>query len=74
MFALPSQCTLLENLKKFFFQWSILNLIRVLTLPGVLVAVFCVRRLKFVIFTLHYITCGTTFIVEQHICLVEFDQ
>jgi len=34
----------------------ILDLIRVLIFSGILVAFMCVRRHKFVIFTLHYIT------------------
>jgi len=58
MFALPSQCTLLEIFKNVS--------IRVLTLSGVLIAFFAYlnfREPKFVFFTLHYITIAFVIII-----------
>ena len=57
MFALPSQCTLLENFKKLFYSSvRILDLYSCFNIVRRLCSIFCVRRLKFVFFTLHYIT------------------
>jgi len=69
MFALLNQCTLLENvLKRFYFSVRILNLIRVLTLLGVLVAyvAYVALNLSF----LHYVTLQDVKISTQEYTLL----
>jgi len=59
MFALPNQCTLLENFpKRFYSSVRFLNIIRVLTLSGVLVAFVAYVALN--LSCLHYITDNRT--------------
>ena len=60
MFALLSQCTLLENCKKHFYS-SVLILYLFScfsTVKLLCIIFFCLRHIKYVFFTLHYILVG----------------